>query len=131
MDEHADGAPRTDEEPPGGEALGPPPEEAPGPTQGPDAAAVREAIDRLVSAGIGAVEATAGKAESFLGASGAGQRLGERATSVLAGLLDDLGLVKRERFDELELKVAQLEHRLRLLEERPPGGPPPPPRSGR
>ena len=75
-------------------------------------------LDRLVAGGVGALGATAQKAESIVGGSGGPRRLGERATSALADFLDDLGLAKRERFDELELKVAQHEHRLRLLEER-------------
>ena len=33
-------------------------------------------------------------------------------------LARDLGLVTREEWDELELRVAQLEHRLRLIEDR-------------
>jgi polyhydroxyalkanoate synthesis regulator phasin len=43
-------------------------------------------------------------------------RLGERAGETLAGVLRQLGLVTREDFEELELRVAQLEHRLRLVE---------------
>jgi polyhydroxyalkanoate synthesis regulator phasin len=43
-------------------------------------------------------------------------RLGERASESLAGLARQLGLVTREELDELELRVAQLEHRLRLIE---------------
>jgi polyhydroxyalkanoate synthesis regulator phasin len=43
-------------------------------------------------------------------------RLGERAGEGLAGLARQLGLVTREELDELELRVAQLEHRLRLVE---------------
>jgi polyhydroxyalkanoate synthesis regulator phasin len=43
-------------------------------------------------------------------------RLGERAGESLAGFLKQLGLVTREDYEELELRVAQLEHRLRLLE---------------
>jgi polyhydroxyalkanoate synthesis regulator phasin len=43
-------------------------------------------------------------------------RLGERAGESFAGFLKQMGLVTREDFDELELRVAQLEHRLRLLE---------------
>jgi BMFP domain-containing protein YqiC len=31
-----------------------------------------------------------------------------------------LGLVTREDWDELELRIAQLEHRLRLLEDADP-----------
>ncbi len=47
---------------------------------------------------------------------GDAQRLGERAGEGLSGVYRELGLVTREEFDELELRVAQLEHRLRLLE---------------
>ena len=43
-------------------------------------------------------------------------RFGERAGEGLAGVARQLGLVTREEMDELELRVAQLEHRLRLLE---------------
>jgi polyhydroxyalkanoate synthesis regulator phasin len=43
-------------------------------------------------------------------------RFGERAGEGLAGVVRQLGLVTREEMDELELRVAQLEHRLRLLE---------------
>jgi polyhydroxyalkanoate synthesis regulator phasin len=46
-------------------------------------------------------------------------RLGERTGATLQGALRDLGLVTRDEWDELELRVAQLEHRLRLLENRP------------
>jgi polyhydroxyalkanoate synthesis regulator phasin len=46
-------------------------------------------------------------------------RLGERASSALEGLWDELGLVTQERFEELDLRLAQLEHRLRLLEGEP------------
>jgi polyhydroxyalkanoate synthesis regulator phasin len=48
-------------------------------------------------------------------------RLGEETKRRLHDLARELGLVTREEWDELELRVAQLEHRLRLLEdtERP------------
>ena len=49
-----------------------------------------------------------------------GKRLTERAGVALAGLFRELGLVTERRHEELELRVAQLEHRLRLLERRPP-----------
>lgn len=55
---------------------------------------------------------------------GSRDRLSEGAASVLRALADELDLVTREEVDELELRVAQLEHRLRLLEgprELPPG----------
>ena len=35
---------------------------------------------------------------------------------MLRGITDELNLVTRDELDELELRVAQLEHRLRLLE---------------
>jgi polyhydroxyalkanoate synthesis regulator phasin len=43
-------------------------------------------------------------------------RVGERTGASLHGALRQLGLVLREEYEELELRVAQLEHRLRLLE---------------
>jgi polyhydroxyalkanoate synthesis regulator phasin len=51
-------------------------------------------------------------------------RMGERAGATLAGLFRELGLVTRGEHEELELRLAQLEHRLRLIEGRPkPAGP--------
>jgi polyhydroxyalkanoate synthesis regulator phasin len=51
--------------------------------------------------------------------------LGDRAAARLAGLFREVGLVTREELEEAELKIAQLEHRLRLLENgRPPLSPP-------
>jgi polyhydroxyalkanoate synthesis regulator phasin len=47
-------------------------------------------------------------------------RLSEGTRRRLLDLARELGLVTRDEWDELELRVAQLEHRLRLLEE-PPG----------
>jgi polyhydroxyalkanoate synthesis regulator phasin len=46
-------------------------------------------------------------------------RVGERAGATLHNALRELGLVTRDEWDELELRVAQLEHRLRLLEAPP------------
>ena len=43
-------------------------------------------------------------------------RVGEGTRQRLRELFRELGLVTREDWDELELRVAQLEHRLRLLE---------------
>jgi polyhydroxyalkanoate synthesis regulator phasin len=51
-------------------------------------------------------------------------RVGERAGATLHGTFRELGLVTREEWDDLELRVAQLEHRLRLLESRPRAVPP-------
>ena len=47
-------------------------------------------------------------------------RMSERAGAGLEGLFHQLGLVSRADFEELELQVAQLEHRLRLIEGKPP-----------
>jgi BMFP domain-containing protein YqiC len=54
---------------------------------------------------------------------GSRARLSESAVSALRALVEELDLVTRDEFDELELRVAQLEHRLRLLEELPPSAP--------
>jgi polyhydroxyalkanoate synthesis regulator phasin len=45
-------------------------------------------------------------------------RVGEGSRRKFQELAHDLGLVTRADWDELELRVAQLEHRLRLLEEQ-------------
>ncbi|HEY2372379.1 MAG TPA: hypothetical protein VGH82_07505 [Gaiellaceae bacterium] len=45
-------------------------------------------------------------------------RLSEQAIGVLRTLAEQLNLVTRDDLDELELRVAQLEHRLRLLEQK-------------
>jgi len=47
---------------------------------------------------------------------GSRTRLGDQTVSLLRTLLDELSIVTRDDLDELELRVAQLEHRLRLLE---------------
>jgi BMFP domain-containing protein YqiC len=54
---------------------------------------------------------------------GSRARLSESAVSALRALVEELDLVTRDDFEELELRVAQLEHRLRLLEELPPSAP--------
>ena len=52
-------------------------------------------------------------------------RVGERAGATLHGALRELGLVTRDEWDELELRVAQVEHRLRLMESQTQPGPRP------
>jgi polyhydroxyalkanoate synthesis regulator phasin len=47
---------------------------------------------------------------------GSRERFSESALSVLRGIADELNLVTRDELDELELRVAQLEHRMKLLE---------------
>jgi polyhydroxyalkanoate synthesis regulator phasin len=44
-------------------------------------------------------------------------RLGEGSRRRIQELAREAGLVTREEWDELELRVAQLEHRLRLVED--------------
>jgi polyhydroxyalkanoate synthesis regulator phasin len=99
----------------------------------------RELAEKLVLAGVGAVALTAERADALaeevaaqggLGREEArslveellgrwrneGVRLSERTGSSLAGVFRELGLVTRGELEELELRVAQLEHRLRLVE---------------
>jgi polyhydroxyalkanoate synthesis regulator phasin len=107
-------------------------------------------VERLALAAVGVVALTAERIEELAGElsdrgamrrdearqlledavtrwRGDAARLGERAGESLAGVARQLGLVTREEMDELELRVAQLEHRLRLV-ERPHVVPPPPPK---
>jgi polyhydroxyalkanoate synthesis regulator phasin len=99
----------------------------------------RDLAEKLVLAGVGAVALTAERAdalaEELSARGGIGReearslieellgrwrsesvRLGERTGAGLAGLFREVGLVTRDELEELELRVAQLEHRLRLLE---------------
>jgi polyhydroxyalkanoate synthesis regulator phasin len=103
---------------------------------------LRETAERLGLAAIGAVALTADRVEELtdeLSARGGMRRdearaaiedvmsrwrgeavrVGERAGAGLEGLFQQLGLATRDDLEELELRVAQLEHRLRLVE----GGP--------
>jgi polyhydroxyalkanoate synthesis regulator phasin len=106
---------------------------------------VVELLERLALAGVGAVALTADRIDALADAlaergglkreearstiadlatrwRGESVRWGERAGSGLAGFFHELGLVTREEWDELELRVAQLEHRVRLVEGTPPPG---------
>ena len=101
---------------------------------------VRELVERLLLAGVGAVSLTAERAEVLAEElaekgglrkeearamiddatarwRGEAGRMGERASAALESLFEELGLVTRDDYEELELRIAQLEHRLRLLEE--------------
>lgn len=55
---------------------------------------------------------------------GDASRLGERAGASVQGWLREAGLVTRDELEELELRVAGLEHRLKQV-ERPQAVPPP------
>ena len=52
-------------------------------------------------------------------------RIGEEGRMRMGRVFYELGLITREDWDQLDLRVAQLEHRLRLLEDRlePPSTP--------
>jgi polyhydroxyalkanoate synthesis regulator phasin len=105
------------------------------------ASSARELVERLFLAGVGAVWLTAERADALADElaekgglrkeearelvreatarwRGEAGRVGERASVALGGIFDELGLVTKDDYEELELRVAQLEHRLRLLEER-------------
>jgi polyhydroxyalkanoate synthesis regulator phasin len=47
-------------------------------------------------------------------------KVSEQAVSMLKTFAAELDLVFRDEVDELELRIAQLEHRLRLLEQTDP-----------
>jgi polyhydroxyalkanoate synthesis regulator phasin len=82
------------------------------------ASTVARAVQRL-----GRDEAKA-LADEFLALWRGDSTVGDRVAARLAGVFREVGLVTREELDEAELKIAQLEHRLRLLEDgRPPLSP--------
>src|SRR2546423_7070008 len=101
-----------------------------------------DALERLALVAVGAVALTAERADKLAEAMaekggmrrddaraviddltrrwrGDAVRVGERAGQGMHGMLRELGLVTRDDYEELELRVAQLEHRLRLLERSP------------
>ena len=120
----------------------------------PSANSLRELAERLFLAGIGAVALTRERVdeladelaergnlsrtdvrqaiEDVMGRwRGDATKLGERAGSSLSTAFKEMGLVTRREYEELELRLSQLEHRLRLVESEPEGrlggsGPPPP-----
>ncbi len=47
------------------------------------------------------------------------EKLGDVPTETGERIARELGLVNREQLDAVELRLAQLEHRLKLLEEPP------------
>jgi len=93
------------------------------------AATLRDLLEKLAFAAAGGRrdEARSLIEDALARWRGDATRLGERAGESLAGMFSQLGLVTREELEELELRVAQLEHRLRLLEDQPRLAPVPPP----
>ena len=55
---------------------------------------------------------------------GSRERVEEQTIGTIRSLVRELGAVTRDEFEELELRVAQLEHRLRLLEQEASAVPP-------
>ena len=101
--------------------------------------AVRELLEKVLFAGVGAAALTRERIEELaeelaqrgnLSAGDAREaieevvarwrgdatRIGERAGTSLTTIFRELGLVTRREYEELELRLAQLEHRLRLVE---------------
>jgi polyhydroxyalkanoate synthesis regulator phasin len=84
----------------------------------------RDALDRLVSlVGLRFDEARSLLEETTSRWRGDVLRVGEGTRERLRDVFRDLGLVTREDWDELELRVAQLEHRVRLLEDHADAAP--------
>ena len=79
----------------------------------------REALDRVVTMlGLRLDEARSLLDDVTSRWRGDALRVGEGSKRRLQDVARELGLVTREEWDELELRVAQIEHRLRLLEDR-------------
>ena len=78
---------------------------------------IEELVDSLVKrGGVQRDEARAAVEDSVTRWRGDATRVTERAGAGMHGVLRELGLVLRSEYEELELRLAQVEHRLRLLE---------------
>ena len=110
----------------------------------------RDVLAQLVLAAIGAVALTAERIEELVDSlverggiqrdearaavddlasrwRGDATRVTERAGAGVHGLMRELGLVLRSEYEELELRVSQVEHRMRLLEKARDTADAPPP----
>jgi polyhydroxyalkanoate synthesis regulator phasin len=77
----------------------------------------RESYERLIAILGPRLDELRSLAEDFTSRwRGDAVRVGETSRRRIHDLARELGLVTREEWDELELRIAQLEHRLRLLE---------------
>ncbi len=95
-----------------------------GPDREPDGGPEREGLERIVSLlSLRLDEARSLVDEATSRWRGDAVRVGEGTRNRLHDVFRELGLVTREEWDELELRVAQVEHRLRLLEDRADAGP--------
>lgn len=107
--------------------------------------AVRDLLERIALATVGAAALTAERADALADEladrgmvrrdearaliddvsarwRGDATRFGEMAGSTLDRLFRELGLATKDDVEELELRIAQLEHRLSLLEDPPERG---------
>ena len=105
-----------------------------------NSAGVRELLERIAFSAVGAVALTAERADAIAEEladrglarrddaraliedlssrwRGDATRLGEKAGATMEALYRELGLVTKDDLVELELRIAQLEHRLSLLEK--------------
>jgi len=121
------------------------------PADAPESGSVRESVERLLLAGVGAAALTKERVDELADdLSRRGQltreeareaideaihrwrgdalRVSERASTSVTAVIRELGLVTRREWEELELRLAQVEHRLRLVEGPRPRAPQPPPR---
>jgi polyhydroxyalkanoate synthesis regulator phasin len=99
----------------------------------------RDVVGQLLLAGVGAVSLTAERIEDLIDSfveqggvqrdearaaiddllsrwRGDATRMTERAGAGVQGVFRELGLVLRSEYEELELRVSQLEHRIKLVE---------------
>jgi polyhydroxyalkanoate synthesis regulator phasin len=116
---------------------------------GSNSGGIRELAEELLLAGVGAVAITKERADERVDElsskgrltrddarelvdeamgrwRGDAMRVSERASLTLSSFFRELGLVTRHEYEELELRMAQLEHRLRLVEGKTAPTPPPP-----
>src|SRR5918995_6729988 len=117
-------------------------------TDAPDSGSDRSLVENLLLAALGAVALTAERADELAASlaerggirreearelidevlgrwRGDAARLRETAGTNLERWAKELGLVTRDEWDELDLRVAQIEHRLKLVEGPPRAVPPP------
>ena len=79
----------------------------------------RDPLDRLLaSLGVKLDELRSIVEEATSRWRGDAVRLGEETRQRVNSVFYELGLITREDWDELDLRVAQLEHRVRLIEQR-------------
>ncbi len=71
--------------------------------------AVRGLVEQVLEEGLSRVK-------------GEGGKLGNRASQTVSSMLTEFGVAQRRDHEDLELRIAQLEHRVRLLEGQQDAG---------